>query len=673
MRRKTLFIVGLAVFLLLIINAGNALAYSINIDDEDKQIIDLEGNPMDPLLAPEWYYKPANYATLVEWYQAIEDMYPDYVEIFKANELYDTGTVYGGYDLYYVRITNENLGLHKPEVLFLGGPHGDETVGTIGFYWFTDWLFRMAFTDEIHEEFTKDYLQWILDNREIYIEVSHNPYGFDHGPQRYDGNSWDLNREADYDGPGSPTGGIWASVPGKTLVEFVNNHLIRTGCDIHGGVRMIIYPWADTHSDVTGISPITGESYRHAPPDFYFFDAAGLRFGNYMGDYGGDLNKNNIGTIYELITYSVKGGICPWAYAADVETNLVEDPYVQDEIYGNYPGAGILWYSPEMSVTKNPAEYTFGNDTVHRFGAEMRRYVMHQTDLAQPYVRWISDTVESGTEIKPETTVKFNWQVNGSLVVDHTYMQWGTHPDPINKPDFTTTDHDEFAGEYLGGTGWDDAESGSTNGVTYNESIYLETPGDYYFVAKAQVDQVYADVLRPDIYGDDPYSRVVKERTNDDYYEVLEGTDGTEVINGQTWWYSPIIQVTVINNPPERPERTDGEKKLKLGEEYSFTTSTTDADGDQVYYKWNWGDGSISEWDGPYESGETVESSHIWYEKGDYEITVKAKDIFDAESDWSQPDPVTVPRNKISINTIIMRLFEQFPNAFPIIRQLLGL
>ena len=78
--------------------------------------------------------------------------------------------------------------------------------------------------------------------------------------------------------------------------------------------------------------------------------------------------------------------------------------------------------------------------------------------------------------------------VNGSLVVDHTYIQWGNNPDVINNPEYTTEDFDEFAGQYLGGTGWDNAESGSTNGTTYVENIKLSSPGVYYFVAKAQVE-----------------------------------------------------------------------------------------------------------------------------------------------------------------------------------------
>jgi len=550
MKQKT-FLITLSICLiaLLLATSFSASAYS---NDMRSHKDDLEQDTKDIPRDTEWYFKPDNYTELVGWYQELEANFSDYIEIFNANEMYGTEQATGGYDLYYVRITNESLGFHKPEVMFLGGIHGDETVGTIGMYWFLDWFTRKAFTDEPCDEYSKEWLNWLVDNREIYFIITHNPYGFDHGPQRYDGNGWDLNREGDYDwADEGDVPSIWASENGQTLYRFINNHTFRVGCDIHGGVRMLIYPWASTYNSVSGTSPISGDTYEGAPPDFYYFDAAGLRLGAYMGDGGGDepLDETNIGTIDELIWYTVHGGLSPWAYAGDVIANPQEDPYVEDEVFGNYPGAGILWYSPEMSTTKNPSESTFGNDTTDGWGWEIRRFILHQTDIAQPYVRWQSGTIETDITVTTLDPIQLNWQVNGSLVVDHTFIQYGSDPDPIQNYDYTTSDYDAFEGDHVGGTGWDNAYDGTTEGITYTENMTL-TPGEYYFVAKAQVDQVYGSVLSPGTYGDNPYLRLVKERTNASYYESLTGTDGVEEITGQTWWYSTIIHVTVINPPP---------------------------------------------------------------------------------------------------------------------------
>ena len=669
MIKKIVSPIVFGIVILMLGNATFATAYSNEMLKDTDENIFSDSNEVEPLTAPEWYNKASSYAELVGWYQSLESEYPDYIEVFKANELYGTGTAAGGYDCYYVRITNEDLGLNKPEVLFLGSPHGDEVAGGVGLYWFTDWLMRMAFTDETNEEFSQDYLQWIIDNREIYIEVLHNPYGYDHGPQRYDGNGWDLNREADIDGTGSPTGGIWASVPGQTLVEFINHHLCRVGCDFHAGARMLLYPWGSMHSSIIGISPISGYSYDYAPPDFYYYDASSLRLGSYMGNYGGDLTQSNIGTIPGTVGYVVNGGICPWAYGADVAKNPVEDPYVE----GDYPGAGLLWVSPEMSNTKNIPESEFGNDTVHRYGAEVRRFVLHQTDLAQPYVRWHPRTIEDDAVVTLGDIVPLMWQVNGSLVVDHTYIQWGTDPDPINNFEYSTPDNNDHAGDYIGGTGWEGAESGATNGAIYSENLSITVPGDYYFVAKAKVDQVYADILRPDIYGDDSYLRLVKERTNDSYYEILEGTDGTEEIFGQTWWYSPIIHVSVVNNPPNKPNKPQGSNNGQVGVEYTYTTKTFDDDGDKVLFKWDWGDGTSSDWEGPYFSGETCKSNHTWTQGGNYQIKVMSKDTHDYESPWSNPLSVNIPRSKMSSRPLLQLLLEKVQSMFPILWKILKL
>lgn len=132
--------------------------------------------------------------------------------------------------------------------------------------------------------------------------------------------------------------------------------------------------------------------------------------------------------------------------------------------------------------------------------------------------------------------------------------------------------------------------------------------------------------------------------------------------------------VTVIlNNPPNKPSKPSGTINGKINVQYTYTSSATDPETDQVYYWFDWGDGNNSGWVGPYNSGQTGSAKHAWTVKGTYQIKVKSKDTNDAESPWSDPLSVTMPRNRLLINTLFMIFLEKFPNAFPLLRFLLGL
>jgi hypothetical protein len=129
--------------------------------------------------------------------------------------------------------------------------------------------------------------------------------------------------------------------------------------------------------------------------------------------------------------------------------------------------------------------------------------------------------------------------------------------------------------------------------------------------------------------------------------------------------------------PPYSPHSPYGPTSGKTGIVYNYTTNTIDPDDDQVYYKWNWGDGTISDWLGPFPSDEIATSQHTWNKKGWYQITVKAKDIHGLESNWSDPLSITMPQNSaFSFHLLFLKfleqLFERFPNAFPILRNLSG-
>jgi hypothetical protein len=123
---------------------------------------------------------------------------------------------------------------------------------------------------------------------------------------------------------------------------------------------------------------------------------------------------------------------------------------------------------------------------------------------------------------------------------------------------------------------------------------------------------------------------------------------------------------------PQKPQRPSGTINGEVGNEYTYTTTTTDPDSAEVYYMWSWGDGNVSGWYGPFSPDVVSSASHVWSEKGTYEIKVKAKDNYGFESDWSEPLSTKMPFSCHYPGLhFFEKLFERFPHAFPILRHLL--
>ena len=138
----------------------------------------------------------------------------------------------------------------------------------------------------------------------------------------------------------------------------------------------------------------------------------------------------------------------------------------------------------------------------------------------------------------------------------------------------------------------------------------------------------------------------------------------------------PSLQIAGYSEAPLKPAKPEGEIEGKVGIEYTYTSRTTDPEGDQLYYLFDWDDETYSGWIGPFDSGEIAEASHTWNDRGNYEIKVKAKDIHGVQSEWSDPLPKTMPKNKVlslQFLQFIQRVLERFPNVFPILRHMLGL
>lgn len=155
------------------------------------------------------------------------------------------------------------------------------------------------------------------------------------------------------------------------------------------------------------------------------------------------------------------------------------------------------------------------------------------------------------------------------------------------------------------------------------------------------------------------------------YPVTLTVTDNASNTDNQTKW----AYIDTENHPPEKPTLT-GRQSGTNGTAYSYTFSSIDPDGDDVYYYLNWGDdywfGGAVGWIGPYKSGQGITLEKIWEQKGNYTVRVKAKDRYDAKSDWETLSVKMPCLYNILLIQFWERLFERFPQAFPILRYLLG-
>ncbi len=100
------------------------------------------------------------------------------------------------------------------------------------------------------------------------------------------------------------------------------------------------------------------------------------------------------------------------------------------------------------------------------------------------------------------------------------------------------------------------------------------------------------------------------------------------------------------SDAPEKPSRPAGPNIGIWHVEYTFTSSTSDPNGDQIMYLFDWGDGTTSGWIGPYSSGQVASAKHTWTILGNFSVIVRAKDTWGAGSPPSDPLLIQITDNQ---------------------------
>jgi len=195
---------------------------------------------------------------------------------------------------------------------------------------------------------------------------------------------------------------------------------------------------------------------------------------------------------------------------------------------------------------------------------------------------------------------------------------------------------------------------GNTFSSNSEYGIFIRNSGEHYASHDNLIyhNNILDGAFTIDSYGHDHYNVWHNETLGEgNYWADYTGNDSNGDGIGDTSYvivayniddYPFMKALGIESNPPSKPTKPSGPQSILPLIRYTFTTSSTDPDGDEIRYLFDWDDGNTS-WTGFYSSGATASAKHRWKEKDAYQIRVKAKDIYGYESDWSDPLTITLP------------------------------
>ena len=93
-----------------------------------------------------------------------------------------------------------------------------------------------------------------------------------------------------------------------------------------------------------------------------------------------------------------------------------------------------------------------------------------------------------------------------------------------------------------------------------------------------------------------------------------------------------IIDSNSVNNLVPDIPFFSGPNAGEINVNYTFSAITNDSNNDQILYRFDWGDGNHTDWLGFYSSNVSVNASHKWVDDGNYQVSVRVRDVFDNES-----------------------------------------
>jgi YVTN family beta-propeller protein len=93
---------------------------------------------------------------------------------------------------------------------------------------------------------------------------------------------------------------------------------------------------------------------------------------------------------------------------------------------------------------------------------------------------------------------------------------------------------------------------------------------------------------------------------------------------------------------PVPPEAPAGPASGVVGISQLFSAITTDRQGDSIAYRFDWGDGTMSDWGELAASGTRISLAHVWELPGEHAVRVRARDKGGHLSAWSLPHQMSI-------------------------------
>lgn len=572
------------------------------------------------------------YASLTQQIQEIETLYPDIAKV------YDLGQSVQGRTIWALKITdNPTVKEVEPKVRITGAIHGNELM-SVELPLLLAWYL-------VENYDTDPYIEYLVNNREIWIIPMINPDGRE-ALTRNNANGVDLNRDFGYMWSGQGGSPAPFSQPeSKVIREHALQHNFVLSLSFHTFGDIVNYIWNYKQADVADNDVVVYLSDLYGSYNNYWVvkgydwyqikgDVNDFSYGCRGGiDWTIEVQNNNIAQAWDLnrdamleiidaAAMGLKGvvtdEISGEPIAATVWVEEVYWPFFTDPLMGDYhrvllPGTYTVYYRANGYQEKvYTVDVVENQTTIHNVsltpGGGYFAYQVTSCNFYDPYSypnNYQNNPTEAISALGAPDAVCASLGVGGNIVLD---MQYSV----INQPDAADLKiyigdgcvhgYDVFVSQHFNGP-W--IFLGSSVGATE------------FDLSDAGVDWI-------------TYVKIVDDNIGDPF-EQNPGVsiDAVENLGG-------------VNLPPYTPQQPTGPTQGVVFQEYSFSSVTVDPDGDDLWYQWDFGDGTISEWVGPFPSGERVEVSHVWVQNGSYDVSVKAKDIYNAQSAYSPSLPVTI-------------------------------